>query len=110
MLGSHGRSHSLCSSPRVRSPCLTYVTAVLLVVRLVAVVMQSHAVELFERIRNFVSRCREAGVQRYALQLVCTAVSDVDTVGLLHVTEVESVDTAALVGDDRRLRVAEKSP
>jgi hypothetical protein len=103
-----------CDSGRhrihVRSPGLAHMPAVLmLVMRFVTVVMQSHAVELLERIRDLVARRGEAGIQRYTLQLA-RAVADIDTVRLLDVAEVQSVDTAALVGDDWRLRVAEQSP
>jgi hypothetical protein len=81
-----------------------------LVVRFVAIVMQSHAVEFLERIRNLVSGRGKARIQRYTLQLARAAVANIDTVRLLHITEVQSIDTAALVGDDRWLRVAEQSP
>jgi hypothetical protein len=60
----------------------------MLVMRFVAVVMQSHAVEFLERIRNLVSRRGEAGIQRHALQLARAAVANIDTVRLLHITEV----------------------
>jgi hypothetical protein len=60
----------------------------MLVVRFVAVVMQSDAVELLEWIRNLVSRRGETRVQRYALQLARAAVANIDTVRLLHITEV----------------------
>jgi hypothetical protein len=71
VLRSHERSRSSCSSLSTQSPSLAHVTAVsvLLVVRFVAVVMQSHAVEFFEWIRNLIARRGEAGIQRYALQL-----------------------------------------
>jgi hypothetical protein len=81
----------------------------LLVVRFVAVVMQGHAVELFEWIRNLVARRGKAGVQRHALHLAY-AIANIDTMRLLHVTEVKSIDTAALVGNDGRLGVTEQSP
>lgn len=81
----------------------------LLVVRFVAVVVQRHAVEFFKWIRDLVAGRGEARVKGHALHLAHT-VANIDTVRLLHVTEVKSVDTAALVGDDGRLRVAEQSP
>ena len=82
----------------------------MLMVRFVAIVVQRHAVEFLEWISNLVSGRGEAGIQRYTLQLARAAVADIDTVRLFHVTEVQSVDTAALIGDDWRLRVAEQSP
>jgi len=102
--------HGLRSpTSHARSPCLTHVAPVLLVVRFVAVVMQGHAVEFFEWICDLIARSGEAGVQRYALHLART-VANVDTVRLLDVAEVEGINTAALVGDYRRFGMAEQSP
>lgn len=87
------------------------------VMRLVALMMQRDAVELLEGIRDLAAGGREAGVERHALHLagahaeaLVRAAAEVDALRFLDVAEVQSVDAAALVGDDGRFGVAQKSP
>jgi hypothetical protein len=73
----------------------------------VAVVMKSHAVELFERVGNFAHWRCETRVKRNTLDL---GGSDIHTVALLHIAEVGCLDTGALVGNNRWLHVSQKRP
>lgn len=87
-------------------------------VRFVSVMVQSHAVELFEWICNLSTRRGESRIQWHALHLarahaetlVRAIAANIDTVRFFDVAEIESVNAATLVGNDRRLRVAKKSP
>lgn len=80
--------------------------------------MQRYAVKFFERIRKLSSRSGEAGVQWDALHLtgahgvtlVRIGAAKVDGMRFLDVTEIDGVDAAALVRDDGRLRMPQKSP
>jgi hypothetical protein len=71
------------------------------------VVMESHRVEALEWIVDFLARGGQITVKGNTLHLRST---DVDRFGLLDRAEVGGVDSLALVGDDRRLGVAKKSP
>lgn len=92
----------------------------LLVMCLVSIMMQRHTVELFERIGDLSARCGESRVQRHTFHLarahaeafVCAGAvaANVETVRLFDVAEVESIDAAALIGNNRRLGVAKESP
>lgn len=73
----------------------------------VAVVVQSDAVELLERIRDFAHGSRKARVQWHTLNL---RGSNVDTLTLLDVPEVRSFDAVALVRNDWRFRVTQQRP
>lgn len=88
-----------------------------MVMRLVALMMQRDTVELLEGIRDFATGSRKAGVQRDALHLagahaeaLVRAAAEIDALRFLDVAEVQSVDAAALVGDDGRFGVAEEGP
>lgn len=73
----------------------------------IAVVVQSHAVELFERIRNLAHGGSETRVQWNALDLRYTYV---DALALLDVPEVGCLNAVALVRNDRWFRMAQQCP
>lgn len=80
---------------------LTGIVAV--VVMVVSVVVKSDAVELFKRICNFTPWRSKTRVQRYALD---PRGSNINTLGLLDISEVGRLYTLALVWDDGRLHVS----
>jgi hypothetical protein len=73
------------------------------VVVIVAVVMQSYAVELLKGVGKFAHWGSETRVKRDTFDL---GGSDIHTVALLHVAEVRCFNTCALVRNDRGLHVA----
>lgn len=73
----------------------------------VPIVVQRDAVELFEWIRLFLSRRLQSAVQWHSLRL---RRADIYTLTLLHVTEIDRVDAAALVWDDGWFRMPQESP
>lgn len=77
-------------------------------VMIISIMMQRDTVELLERINDFPTRRCQATIQRYALH--GPGVANVHALALLHVAEVDGINAAALVGDDRRLHVANQCP
>jgi hypothetical protein len=73
----------------------------------VAIMMKSYAVELFERIGNFAHGCSKTRVERNTLDL---GGPNVHTVTLLDIAEVGRLNTCALMWHNRRLHVAKKCP
>jgi hypothetical protein len=73
----------------------------------VAVVVKSHAVELFEWVSDLAHWRCETRVKRNTLDL---GRSDIHTVALLHIAEVGCLDTSALVWNNRWLHVPQKRP
>lgn len=78
-----------------------------MVVVIVTIVVQSHAVELFKWIRDFAHRGSETRVQWNALDF---RYANVDALALFDVSEVGCLNTMALVRNNGRLRVAEQRP
>ena len=82
-------------------------------VLVVSIVMQRNRVELLERICDLATRRGQVAVQRHTLHLTCVytkalvdlGTAKIDTMTFLDISEVHSVDTAALVGYNRGLRV-----
>ena len=75
--------------------------------------VQRHAIKLLERIhrRRVGAGCRQLTIQRHALgQVQRSRTRDVDTLALLHVPEVNGVNTASLVGHYRGLHMSDESP
>jgi len=77
----------------------------------VSIVMQRNRVELLEWICDLTTRRGQVAVQRNTLHLACVhtkalvylGTTKIDTVTFPDISEIHSVDTAALVGYDRRL-------
>lgn len=74
----------------------------------ISFVVKSHTVKLEERIRDLVSGCGKATVQRYTGQLFRSA--DVHTFTFLDISKVDSVDASAGMRDNRGFHMANKGP
>lgn len=85
-------------------------TSLVVAVVIVAIVMQRNAVEAKEGISNFVARRRQAAVKRNTLQVARLLTTDIHTLTLLDVAEVERVNPTTGVGDNRRLHVSDQGP
>ena len=74
---------------------------------MVPFVMQRNTVEAEEGVGNLITWRGQATVKRNALQL---RAADIYALALLHVAEVERVDSTSGVGHDRGLHVTDQSP
>lgn len=77
------------------------------VVMIVAIVVQSDAVKLLERIRNFAHGSCKTRVQGNTFYF---RRANVNTLTLLDISEVWRLDPMALMRDDGGLRVAQERP
>lgn len=95
----------------------------LLLMLIIALMMQSHTIELLERIRNLAAGGRQTRIKRDTLHLTGGEIealvlsvglgllaTQVDRLRFFDVAEVDRVDPAALVRYDGRFRVAEERP
>lgn len=74
----------------------------------ITIVMESDAVELFKWISNLATRRGQATIQRHAIHWPRS--TNIDALTLLHIAEINGVNTAALIRHDGRLHVSNQSP
>lgn len=75
---------------------------------IISIVVQGYAVELEEGICDIASRRGQAAIQRHTLE--CPGSAQINTFALLDVAEVDSINPATLVGDNRWFHVSNQSP